>query len=281
MELGGYYMMEFNRLAAYERLAAGALAEGRTPDFMIHAENARLKRSMGLVDTNNRFFQRDYETKKSMGGGNPVFELSGALSREGYCNTGYEEHAAYIRYAAQDPTIDKIGLKINSGGGGVDGVIEVAEAINYAKKQGKEVVSWGGFIASAAYFIASQSNKVFLDAQKVSGVGSVGVLFVHVDEREALAKAGKVVTIHRAEGSEGKALINSVEEVPETALKEELKLLSTLRSEFIGYVRRGRKGKLMGSSYEDARMFNGANALKEGLIDGQSSLFEFLDYIKK
>lgn len=277
---GGYYMMQENRLNAYRRLAETSLMVGSTPDFMVQAEIARQKRKASLHS--DGWYSWDIENAQRKGSKeSPVFEINGSLSRHGECGYGYEDYAAMIRLSADNPDVKNIGLKIDSPGGNVDGVKSVADAIIYAKSKGKKVLAWGGFIASAAYYIASQCDEIWLDNQAASEIGSIGVLFVHIDESGALEKAGLKVTIHRAPGSENKAKLNSIEPATPEILAPELLFLKDLRQEFVGYVRRGRRGKLTSAEWEDASMFRQKDALRIGLADKVGSLYDFLDQLKQ
>jgi ClpP class serine protease len=64
-------------------------------------------------------------------------------------------------------------------------------------------------------------------------------------------------------------------------LAPELKFLKDLRQEFVGYIRRGRSGKLTSTEWEDASMFRTKDALRIGLADKVVSLFDFLDQLKQ
>ena len=249
------------------------------------AEAARQDRKMALMPEKGGLYHSGYDDLVAYGqkiGGeqSPVLEITGPLSRHGECNLGYETMMGFIKVAAEDPEIHTIGIKIDTPGGNVDGVKGVADAINYAKKKGKRVSVWGGFIASAGVFIASQASEIFMDDQKVSEYGSIGVLRIMVNEKERLEKEGIKVDIVRAPGSENKARLNSIEDVPEEVMAAELQFLAELRKEFVGYVRRGRSGKLTSSEWEAADMFNNTNAQRIGLIDGAMGLNEWLNHIK-
>jgi ClpP class serine protease len=282
---GGYYMMHEVKLTAYKRLAEAALSAGHTPDFMMQADIARQNRLARIRPTESDSYisYSDYiQYAKALGSpATPVFSIDGSLSREGNCNMGYEELSQIVIHTANDPITRKIGFKVNSPGGGVDGVKGLADAVSYARSKGIRVESWGGYIASAAVYSISPSDFIWLDDQAASEIGSIGVLFVHFDESKALENAGIKVTIHRAPGSENKARLNSIEPVTPEILAPEIAFLKDLRKEFIGYVRRGRRGKLTSTEWEDASMFRTKDALRIGLADGVSSLNNFLDQLKQ
>lgn len=277
---GGYWAMAENRLLAFERMSRASFLKGNTPDFLLQAELFRQERHAKL--RSKSFGQYMLESGQYLNTPfSPVIEITGPLSRHGECNYGYEDVASFIYAASDNPDVKTIGLKVDSPGGNVDGANSIPEAIIYAKKKNKKTMAWGGYIASAAFLSVSNCDEIYLDKQASSEIGSAGVLFVHVDETEALEKAGIKVTIHRAPGSENKARLNSIEPVNEEVLSKELKVLGDLRKELIGYIRRGRIGKLKSSEWEDASMFHYSKAKSIGLVDGQMGLNEFLNYINK
>jgi ClpP class serine protease len=282
----GAYMMHEPTLMAYERLARTALAKGEMPGFMQMAENARANRKMELIPTKGSNWTTGYDdflsyAKKLNTPRAPIFEISGALSRHGECNRGYEDLMGVISASIEDEEVKVLGLKLDTAGGGVDGVVGVSEMIIQAKRAGKRVEVWGGFIASAGYHISSHANGITLDKQKVSEIGSIGTLMMYVNQKEALEKQGFKAQIIRATKSTAKAAFNSIEEPTEDMIAEEIKILDELNAEFHGYVRRGRRGKLTSEEWEDARMFNAKDALRVGLIDNVMGLYEWKAYLNK
>lgn len=276
----GAYMMRETTLLSYERLARTALDKGETPNFILLAENARRERRAELTSNNYYSYQLSYAKRVGTESA-PIFEISGPLSRHGECNYGYEDMMGFINMATADPAVKVIGLKLDTPGGGVDGVVGVSEMIIQAKRAGKRVEIWGGFIASAGYHISSHASGITLDAQKVSEIGSIGTLMMYVNQKEALEKQGFKAQIIRATKSTAKAAFNSIEEPTEEMIAEEIKILDELNAEFHGYVRRGRRGKLTSDEWEDARMFNAKDALRVGLIDNVMGLYEWKAYLNK
>ncbi|MCA3180557.1 MAG: S49 family peptidase, partial [Burkholderiales bacterium] len=67
-----------------------------------------------------------------------------------------------VRDAALDPAVRSILLDIDSPGGSVQGVPEVAAAVRDAAGR-KPVVAWtAGTMASGAYWIASQTDRIYI-----------------------------------------------------------------------------------------------------------------------
>jgi signal peptide peptidase SppA len=97
----------------------------------------------------------------------------------------------------RDPAVKGILLNIDSPGGFVVGVPEVAELVRTSPKP---TVTWcGGTMASAAYWIGSQADLVF--SSKSAVVGSVGAYTVVLDVTELYKKLG--VEVQAFTNSEG------------------------------------------------------------------------------
>lgn len=94
-------------------------------------------------------------------------------------------------YAA-DPSVKAILLDINSPGGTVNGVPEVAALVRKINDK-KKVVSFGN-AASAAYWIGSQGSE-FLTTSSAPAIGSVGVFIPHLDRTGELKAKGISVEV--------------------------------------------------------------------------------------
>ena len=91
--------------------------------------------------------------------------------------TSIDTLARDFQTALDDDAIEKIVLDIDSPGGAVTGINEMAEMI-YAARDKKEIVSYvGGTGASAAYWLASAASNMVLDA--TARVGSIGVVVAY------------------------------------------------------------------------------------------------------
>ena len=113
-------------------------------------------------------YQRDGQTPFAMVDGVAVIEVSGVLVHRGAWigqssgQTSYEGIAAQIAAAASDPAVRGIALEIDSFGGEVAGVFDLADAIR-AARSAKPV--WA-FVAehafAAGYALASQADRIIL-----------------------------------------------------------------------------------------------------------------------
>jgi ClpP class serine protease len=153
-------------------------------------------------------------------GGIAVIEVSGVLIHRGSWigqwsgQTSYEGIAAQIEAAAQDPTVRGVALEIDSFGGEVAGVFDLADRIR-ALRSTKPV--WA-FVAehafSAGYALASQADRILLP--RTGAVGSIGVVVMHAELSSQLDQDGVRVTLihsgtHKIDG-------NPYEPLPESLI---------------------------------------------------------------
>ncbi|NDD52887.1 hypothetical protein EBZ39_03235 [bacterium] len=102
--------------------------------------------------------------------------------------TDTEEIAAAVSEAAERDDVRSILLDIDSPGGTVNGVPELADAVREASGQ-KFVHAWtAGRMASAAYWVASQADAIY--AAPSAKVGSIGVIVPFLDRSGEMAKKG-------------------------------------------------------------------------------------------
>ncbi len=108
----------------------------------------------------------------------------------------YVDLEGEIEDAATDPAIKGILLDIDSPGGEVAGVFDLADTI-YAARSAKPVFAVANSDAfSAAYLLASASERVY--AGRTSGLGSIGVIVSHLDVSASDEKRGYKYTIIHA-----------------------------------------------------------------------------------
>lgn len=102
--------------------------------------------------------------------------------------TSTERVGRALDAALADPNVKSILLDVDSPGGTISGVPELAAKVR-ATGQKKPVVAIANtFAASAAYWIASAAAEVIASPSAL--VGSIGVYTIHTDLSKALATAG-------------------------------------------------------------------------------------------
>lgn len=137
-----------------------------------------------------------------------IIPVSGTLinrfgSSWGYV-TGYNFIRSQLSMALADEDVKGIILDINSYGGEAAGCFELAADIRAARDQKPITAIVDSNAYSAGYAIASAASKVV--ATPSAGVGSVGVITMHVDQSKMLDNLGIKVTLiyeaeHKADGN--------------------------------------------------------------------------------
>lgn len=99
-------------------------------------------------------------------------EMSGA--------TSVQRFRSAFNQALSDESVGSILIEVDSPGGSVDGIPELADEIRSARGTKPIVAIANTFAASAAYWIASQADELVVTPSGM--VGSIGVLMTHVNE---------------------------------------------------------------------------------------------------
>lgn len=177
--------------------------------------------------------------------------------------TGYEYIEAAMKRGMDDSEVKGIALMIDSPGGMVAGNFDLVDAI-YAMRGKKPIKAFASDAAySAAYSIASAADSITVT--RSGGVGSVGVVTMHVDMSKALDEAGYKITFifagkHKVDG-------NSYEPLPEGVRARIQERVDSLYSEFVGIVARNRGMEESAVRKTEAAVFNAREALAIGFAD--------------
>lgn len=215
--------------------------------------------------------QRNGQLPYALVEGVAVIEISGVLVHRGAWigqssgQTSYEGIAAQLAAAAADPLVGGIALEIDSFGGEVAGVFDLADAIRAARSA---VPVWS-FVAehafSAGYALASQADRIILP--RTGAVGSIGVVVMHADLSGQLSDAGVTVTLihsgaHKVDGNPYEPLPDPVRE----RTQNEIDGLRSLFAETVG-AGRGRRLTAEAALATEAECYRGAEAVAAGLAD--------------
>ena len=205
-----------------------------------------------------------------------VIEIAGVLIHRGGWigqssgQTSYEGIAAQIEAAASDPAVRGLALEIDSFGGEVAGVFDLADRIR-AIRATKPV--WA-FVAehafSAGYALASQADRILLP--RTGALGSIGVVVMHADLSGQLDQEGARVTLihsgrHKVDG-------NPYQPLPEAVQDDIQREIDVLRFLFSETVAAGRAGRLSQEAAlaTEAATYRGADAVASGLADEVTDL---------
>jgi signal peptide peptidase SppA len=183
--------------------------------------------------------------------------FGGGASVEGLIQT--------LRTVAADPSIGTVLLDIDSPGGTVSGMPELAAEVRKLAESKHVVAMANSLAASAAYWIASQADEVVAAPEAMAG--SIGVFAVHEDWSKLLDEMGiKVTYIHagkyKVEGNPDEPLSDEARAHMQSMVDDSYDL-------FIGDVAAGRgvSKAVVKSDYGEGRVLTPSAAKAAGMID--------------
>ena len=198
-----------------------------------------------------------------------IIPLHGTMIKYGtMCAYGADEIAEAIDAAAADKKVIGIVLDIDSGGGAVDAVAPLVDAIRRAKAMGKPVVASCDLCASAAYWTACECNEIIANNNVSAEFGSIGVMMQFPDYAKYYEKEGiKVHTIYSNLSTYKNDPFEAAKKGEYDSIKAEE--LDPLARKFQETVKAKRAGKLDEKidGILAGRTFYAEDALKHGLID--------------
>lgn len=179
-----------------------------------------------------------------------------------------ERVSRQLRELVADDSVKAIILEIDSPGGSVSGVEELAREIFEAKSKKPIVAVANSMAASAAYWLASQADEVVVTP--TGQVGSIGVYAMHIDYSVALEKGGVSVSLIHA----GKYKVegNPYRPLDEEARGELQRSVDEYYEMFVAAVRRGRGD--ISSDVMQGRMYSAERARRYKLADRVATLDE-------
>ena len=191
--------------------------------------------------------------------------MSGLLS--------YEAIQSQIIAAAEDSKIDHILLDINSPGGEVSGVFDLADMI-YALRDKKHIVAYANEHAySAAYALASSAHEIY--TSRTGGVGSIGVIAVHVDQSAYDEKQGlKYTSVYAGERKNDWSPHEPLAERAYDKLKAEVDEIYEI---FVNTVSRNRELTTDEIKRTEADIYLGDKGVNVGLVDAIMTFDQVID----
>ncbi len=229
-------------------------------------------------DDGGRRGKRSY----TIAGGVAVIPIRGVIARHASMvngssqarGTAVETLRASLRDALAEKRVKAILLDVDSPGGSTDGVNDLAAEIHASR--GKKPI-WaiaGGGMHSAAYYLASQADRLI--AETSSGVGSIGVYMVVHDLSAKAAMEGVKVNVVKAGRLKGVGVPGAP--ISEEALAMAQDYVNAHYEQFVDAVARGRgitRAKAL--DLADGRFHAADRALKLGLVDAIGTFESVLD----
>ncbi|MBN2321290.1 MAG: signal peptide peptidase SppA [Acidobacteria bacterium] len=172
-----------------------------------------------------------------------------------------------LQVAAEDPEVDSIVLLIDSPGGTVDGTQPAMQAVRDARQQKRVIAVADGQMMSAAYWIGSAAEQIFI-VDDTTHAGSIGVVATHEDWSKYEERIG-IKTTEIAAGRYKRIASEYAPLSPEgrATIQERVDQIYTI---FVNDVaaNRGVGVETVLKEMADGRMFIGQKAVMAGLVDG-------------
>jgi signal peptide peptidase SppA len=189
----------------------------------------------------------------------------------------YEMIRAEFRDAVADPRIRGILIDVDSPGGEVGGLFDLAGEV-FAGRREKPIYAIANDAAfSAAYAIASSAERLFVTS--TGGVGSVGVIAIHVDQSSFDEKVGRKYTAVFAGGKKND--FNPHEPLSDSAKDDLQAEIDRLYDMFAGLVARNREMKPALVRNTEAGLYYAEKAISAGLADQVGTFDDALDAVLK
>lgn len=217
---------------------------------------------------------------RAAGGNIAVLPLYGVITQRGNMmddisgpgSVSTQMFAQALREAVADDSVASVLIDIDSPGGSVYGLQELAQEIFNARAAKPVVAIANSLAASAAYWLGSQASELYVTPS--GEVGSIGVYAAHEDVSKALADAGITVSLitagkYKAEGSPYAPLSDEARAFMQSRVDDYYKA-------FVTGVARGR-GVDMGTVSLDmgqGRVLGADQARRAGMVDGVATFDE-------
>jgi signal peptide peptidase SppA len=237
-------------------------AHVRGEQIDVKAVEARLGRTLANE-------QKEYTVRE---GGVAVLAVEGVIAQKANLFTAISGGASaqmlqtQVESAIADPAVKGLVLQIDSPGGSALGSPELAAVVRQLSEQKPIVAVSDGLMASAAYWIGSAANALYVTGPTVH-VGSIGVVVAHqYDPRGAntteisAGKYKRIASTNAPLTSEGRAHLQE--------------RVDHIYSVFVDAVaaNRGVSAEQVLEDMADGRLFIGQQAVDAGLVNGIESL---------
>lgn len=232
------------------------LSESAPLPVMLVADGKQMKHSGGTFDN---------APKDSTA----IIPVHGTMLKYGtMCSYGTTEIASVVREAADSRNISSIVLDMDSGGGSVDAIAPMLDAVRYAQGKQKAVVAYCDLCASAAYYVASACNEIVAGNEVSAELGSIGVMMSFMDYAKYYEDRGiKQHTIYSNLSDYKNLPFEAAKRGDYKAIRDEE--LDPLARDFQEAVKSGRGARLQleTEGLLRGRMFYAKDAVRVGLAD--------------
>jgi signal peptide peptidase SppA len=229
-----------------------------------------------LVDAEASAFEASANRSRVLREKTAILPLYGVISQKMNLMTHYSGGTStdifgqWFDEAVADSSVSRIVLDVDSPGGSVYGITELANKIYNARGKKPILAVSNSLMASAAYWIASAADQIYIT--KGGEAGSIGVIAVHVDQSQANEKAGLNVSYvtagdYKAEGNSDEPLTDEARGFIQSRVNEYYDL-------FTGDIAKFRKKDIadVKSKFGQGRVFGANQAIRCGMADKIGSI---------
>ena len=198
-----------------------------------------------------------------------IVQRAGFLS-DLFGDSSTERFGALLRQTLADPSIGAVVIDVDSPGGSVYGVQELADEIFAARGPKPIVAVANSMAASAAYWLATQADDLVVTPS--GEVGSIGIIAAHQDVSVALEQAGVKMTLVSA--GKYKAESNPFVPLGEDARAAIQSRVDDHYAVFVNAVARGRgvRPSAVRGGFGEGRVVGARQAVDLGMADRVATL---------
>ncbi|MGV1045358.1 S49 family peptidase [Limnohabitans sp.] len=266
-----------------ERLNAMAAVLTRWSQGCVASEDNMIRVNADKVIRSTR---REIAASQSSGG-IAVLPLYGVVTQRGNMvddvsgpgSMSTQQFSAALRQALADPQVGQILIDIDSPGGSVYGVAELADEIMNARAQKPVVAIANSLAASAAYWIGCSAGEFYVTPG--GEVGSIGVWQSHFDYSQALAAEGVTPTLISA----GKFKVEGNPYVPLDPDAQAF-MQSRVDDYYAAFTKAVAKGRGVSiaqvrDGMGQGRVLGADAALEQGMVDGVATMDDVIRKMRR
>lgn len=204
-----------------------------------------------------------------------IIKEAGWLSRYGFA--GSRDTAMALKSAAADEDIEQIVMVVDSPGGSVDGLDELAQSVKDANAVKPVIVQVDGMMASAAVYASAYASKIYAGRRDL--IGSIGTRIALYDYSQMFADAGiRAVPVDTGEHKSAGLMGTEITEAQEAEFQ---RIVDGYFADFLNVVEQGRgiDRDLLEILADGRVFFANEEPLESGLIDGIATMDQTINRV--
>ena len=191
-------------------------------------------------------------------------------------NVAGDRFAKVISEVRADSTVKAVVLRVNSPGGSVLASEKIKAELDLLKEDKPLIASYGGYAASGGYWISNNCNKIFTDANTLTG--SIGV-FGMIPDFSGTAKNILHVNVTNVNSHRHSDMMTGMRPLDKQEYNYIFRQIEDIYDRFTDIVSQGRG---LEKSYVDeigqGRVWTGVQALANNLVDEIGTLEDAVNY---